>query len=214
MSGLPAETVVAFDVDGTLTTRDSVTAFLRRFAARPIVLVRAFGQSPRVLVALAGRSRDGLRAAATAAVFRGVPLDEVEGEAERFARDVIAARLRADTVARLRWHVAEGHRVVLVSASYEVYLHRLAEELGAEAVLATRLAVDESGRCTGQLNGANCRATEKAVRLAAWLDAQGLRRDEVDVWAYGDSPGDLELLEFADHPVWVAEPLASVAPSV
>jgi phosphoserine phosphatase len=39
-------------------------------------------------------------------------------------------------------------------------------------------------------------------------------RRATTVWAYGDSRGDRELLAAADHPVWVREPLASVAPSI
>ena len=34
----------------------------------------------------------------------------------------------------------------------------------------------------------------------------------VDVWAYGDSPGDRELLADADHPVWADVVLASPEP--
>ena len=59
----------------------------------------------------------------------------------------------------------------------------------------------QSGRLTGRLEGANCRGPEKAQRLRAWLEAAGLA--DAEVWAYGDSSGDAELLRDADHPVWV-----------
>ena len=49
----------------------------------------------------------------------------------------------------------------------------------------------------------NCRGPEKARRLLAWLDANHGGRDAVELWAYGDSPGDRELLAAADKPVWV-----------
>src|SRR5690606_33862516 len=100
----------------------------------------------------------------------------------------------------------------LVSASYDAYLLGLAEALGAEAVLSTRLEVCD-GTCTGHLAGANCRGPEKVRRLHAWLAEQGLDRSAVTVWAYGDSNGDRELLADADHAVWAAQPLDSVQPS-
>lgn len=213
MTGDSRVPVAAFDVDGTLTTRDCVVPFLGRFGRRSSVLVRALAHAPRSLVALARRDRDGLRAAATAVVLGGIAVDDLEREAEAFAATVVGERLRPDTTARLAWHRDRGHRVVLVSASYEVYVTHLARALGAEAVLATRLEIGADRRCTGLLVGRNCRADEKVARLASWLRDAGLARDEIVLWAYGDSAGDRELLAYADHPVWVREPLASVAPS-
>lgn len=208
------ETVIAaFDFDGTLTTSDSVVPFLRRFLWRRPALVGVVRRTPAGLVAAAKRDRDGLRSAATAALLRGVPAAAVDHHASEFAEEIIASRLRPDTTQRLAWHIAQGHRVIFVSASYESYLLPIAAHLGAEAVLSTRLAVGPDGRCSGQLEGANCRGAEKVRRLNAWLRERGLERDNVTVWAYGDSNGDLELLADADHPVWVRASLGSVAAS-
>ena len=69
-------------------------------------------------------------------------------------------------------------------------------------MLATELEVDADGRCTGALVDGNCRGPEKVARLHAWLDEHHGGRDAVELWAYGDSPGDLELLADADHAVW------------
>ena len=52
---------------------------------------------------------------------------------------------------------------------------------------------------TGALSGANVRKAEKARRLSDWLR----RRRPYELWAYGDSSGDDELLAMADHPTWI-----------
>ena len=54
------------------------------------------------------------------------------------------------------------------------------------------------GRCTGRLDGANCRGPEKATRLQTLLGD-----DPVELWAYGNSAGDDEMLALARHPVRV-----------
>lgn len=208
---VPTTTVAAFDFDGTLTNRDSVVPFLRRFVARPIVVGRAIIQLPQVVGAGVARDRDRLRIAATRAALAGVPFEQVQRAGAAFAAEVLSSRLRADTPARLAWHRAQGHRVVLVSASYEVYLHDVAAALDIEAVIATQLEVDGSDRCTGRLDGDNCRGAEKVRRLERWFDSVGLERSLVRLWAYGDSAGDTEMLAYADHPVWAKDPLASVA---
>lgn len=208
----PAPTVVAaFDFDGTLTTRDSVVPFLRRFVARPSVVLRSLQQARHMVGGAIAKDRDRLRIAATRATLTGVEFDRVRRVGAAFAAELLTSRLRDDTTARLAWHRDKGHRIVLVSASYDVYLHDVATALGVEAVLATRLEVDAAGRCTGELVGANCRGPEKVRRLEHWFESVGLERAQVRLWAYGDSAGDTELLASADHPIWVGGALASVA---
>jgi phosphatidylglycerophosphatase C len=51
---------------------------------------------------------------------------------------------------------------------------------------------------TGRLDGLNVRASQKALRLAEILGP-----GPVELWAYGDSAGDREMLAMADHPTLV-----------
>jgi phosphatidylglycerophosphatase C len=214
--------VAAFDVDGTLTRRDCVVPFLLRLGAGRLVFGLA-RRAPSVIAALARRDRQRLKVLATSVAVRGRAVADVDQVAAAFAAE-IERWLRDDTVARLNWHRQQGHTVVLVSASYELYLDVLGRALGVDAVLATRLATaldgdsvsDLSGdgaTYTGELIGDNCRGPEKLRRLDEWLamrDGIDGGRDGVVLWAYGDSVGDRELLGAADHPVWVTSPLTSV----
>ena len=97
---------------------------------------------------------------------------------------------------------ATGDVIVIVSASFELYVEPLGRLLGVDGVLATRLATD-AGRFTGDLDGPNCRGPEKVRRLHAWLDEHHGGRRAVELVAYGDSPGDRELLADADTAHWV-----------
>ena len=203
-------TVAAFDFDGTLTSRDTVVPFLRLLVGNRGLAGALVRSSRSVVPALARRDRDTLRAVATERVFRGRAIGEVDAHAVTYGEAVHRSWLRPDTTGRLRWHLDEGHRVVVVSASYEQYVRVVARRLGIEAVLATRLDVGPDDVCTGRLLGPNCRGAEKVVRLGAWLAEQGLSRDEVVLWAYGDSAGDRDLLAAADHPNWVTDRLSSV----
>jgi phosphatidylglycerophosphatase C len=204
--------IAAVDFDGTLTRSDSVVPFLRLVGGRRW-MVRLARHAPSVIVAAARRDRDRLKALATEAVFRGVARSRVEAVALEHGRGIAVGGLRDDVVARLGWHLDQGHQVVIVSASYEPYVRVVASSLGAAGVVATRLAVDADDVCTGELDGSNCRAEEKVRRLDGWLSERGLARADVELWAYGDSAGDRQLLAWADHPVWVREPLDSVAPA-
>lgn len=191
-------TVAAFDVDGTLTTRDCVTPFLVRTV--PLRAALALMRHPAVVAgALVHRDRDRLKEVVCTA-FAGLDGAALDTEGAAFSLEVERRWLREDTLARLRRHLELGHRVVLVSASLEEYLLPLGRRLGVDGVVGTRLErVD--GRLTGRLDGPNCRAGEKVTRLTPWLAENDLA--DAVLWAYGDSQGDRELLERADHPVWV-----------
>lgn len=182
----PSRTVAAFDFDGTLCPGDSFIPFLRSLVP-PLRLARALAASAPGRV-----SRDRFKAAVVGRTLRGVPLERFAAECDRYSH-VLERRLRADVLARARWHQAEGHEVIVVSASPEHYLTPLALRLGFGTVLGTRLEVDDDGLLTGRLLGANCRGPEKVERLRGWLGGE-----EAFLYAYGDSAGDRELLAAAD----------------
>jgi phosphatidylglycerophosphatase C len=204
MSGVARPRVVAFDVDGTVTRRDCVVPFLRRVGGTSAVTARLVYRIGRAAPLLARRDRDALKELAAHAAFAGRRADDVARHGREFAADVHARWLRPDTMAVMAAHRAAGDALVLVSASFETYLVPLGEQLGVDATLGTRLQVGADGRLTGWLEGANCRGPEKVRRLRAWLDAAHGGRGAVDVVAYGDSPGDRELLADADVAHWIA----------
>jgi phosphatidylglycerophosphatase C len=191
--------VAAFDLDGTLTRRDCVTPFLRRVSGPRLAL--AMARHPVMLArALARRDRDSLKEIAVGSL-RGTSVVELEALGTPFATHIRTQWMRDDTLARLEWHQAQGDLTVIVSASFESYVRPLGTLLGVDEVLCTRLEIGPDGRCTGLLEGANCRGAEKERRLRAWLVEHSLT--DAVVWAYGDSAGDNELLGMADHAEWV-----------
>lgn len=192
--------VAAFDLDGTLTRGDSLLAFLR-FSCGSAATARALAaELPRLGEAArrGGVARDHAKEALLTRCLSGKTEAEVAATAEEFSGVFLARRSRPDVLARLSWHRRKGDRVVVVSASPEIYVAPIGRRLGADAVLATRLATDAEGRLTGRIDGANCRGPEKVARLLRWRDSR-----EGELWAYGDSDGDAELLEVADVAVRV-----------
>jgi phosphatidylglycerophosphatase C len=195
------DVVAAFDFDGTLSTRDNVVPFLRRVAGSAAT-ARAFAVTATRL-SRRGRSRwtrNDIKADLVQRLLAGRDAAAIETSARGFAADVVGRHLRADAVELADWHRTQGHRLVIVSASFAVYLRPIADRLRFDAVLATELEVGDDGRLTGRLDGANVRGPEKARRLDAWLDTAFDGRPAF-VWAYGDSSGDRELWARADRAV-------------
>lgn len=154
-------------------------------------------RSPVLAAALVGLAdRDAEKERLLGRLLKGLPAHDVAEAGEAFARHLLDTRpFRPDTLEHIAWHREHGHEIVVVSASLDVYLEPLGPHLGIDHVICTRLAVDESGHLTGMLDGPNVRGPEKARRLRDWLGD-----GPVELWAYGDSSGDRELLALADHP--------------
>jgi HAD superfamily hydrolase (TIGR01490 family) len=199
-------TVAVFDFDGTLSRRDSLLPFLvfvcgARATARAVVAeARRFGQ-----VLLGTASRDEAKEALLTRLLSGADARPLKESGELFADRLVNRELRPAMRRRLEWHRRAGHRLVIVSASPTIYLETAGRLLGVDAVLATELEVDADGRLTGRLSGRNCRGDEKANRLRAWLDGAGHEPSgrPGQLWAYGDSRGDVDMLALADVAVWV-----------
>ena len=91
--------------------------------------------------------------------------------------------------------------MIFLSASLSCYLTPVGKFLGVDRVLATELAIEESGRITGGLAAPNVRGPRKAVVLSSYLQ-QSMPVGN-NMYSYGDSRGDRYMLSVADHPVWV-----------
>jgi HAD superfamily hydrolase (TIGR01490 family) len=201
-------TVAAFDFDGTLTSGGSVLPFLVAVRGFWPVFRAVFALSPKLLhsALVGGAAADAAKEKLFSRLLGGLPVKAVDERSVAFAERHLARRLRQDALLRLRWHQRQGHHVVIVSASPECYVRRAGELLGVDGVLATRLAVGGGGLLTGNYEGKNCRGAEKYARLVVHLRANGLLGgggggDQPELWAYGNSRGDLRLLRAADHGV-------------
>ncbi len=186
--------VAAFDFDGTLTTSDTLVPFLRAVVGNRDLALAAIVNAPRfALAVISDRSRDAAKAALFRRVLAGRSAAAVRTLGERYADSIVTHRLRSGMPERIEWHRDQGHEIVIVSASLTLYLDAVGRRLGLDAVIATELEVGPDGALTGEIVGANVRRAEKVRRLEAWLGG------DAEIWAYGDSTGDRELLERADH---------------
>jgi phosphatidylglycerophosphatase C len=150
-------------------------------------------------LALAYRSggRDQTKAALVERALRGAPLAQAEALGERYGIELLR-RVRPEMSATMAWHRSLHHRLVLVSASLSLYLEPFGQSAGFDQVIATRLGTTADGHLSGQLEGANVRGPEKARLLGLALGP-----GPVELWAYGNSESDREMLSMADHPQWV-----------
>jgi phosphatidylglycerophosphatase C len=204
--------VAAFDFDGTLTRRDTLLPYLWRGLGWPRFLGVLLLSGPW-LAAFALRLMSNHRAKARLlkTALGGRSDEEIAQWTAAFVQQYLPAQWQADMLARLRSHQQLGHCCVMVSASPGIYLHEVGRVLGMEAVLCTEL-VTQGGALTGEMATPNCHGQEKVRRLQDWLAARGLSQVVV-LHAYGDSSGDVPLLNLADYGHYQGQPWVRKPPA-
>lgn len=188
--------VAAFDFDGTITYRDTLFGFLLYLVGPWRLLVNAIPLLP-VLTGYALKliPNSVAKEHVLSRFLAGMSAQMLKKSSEGFASRYIPSMVRKQALERLAWHRSQGHRCVVISASIEDYVAPWAYTAGFDDVIATRLQRNNDGRLTGCYDGQNCYGPEKVRRLLNLLGDV----DHLELYAYGDSRGDRELLELADH---------------
>jgi phosphatidylglycerophosphatase C len=199
--------IVAFDFDGTLTVRDSFTAFLRWRAGPLAFACQAIRLIPAALRYLLDRDRGRIKAAAARVYLGGLTRAELAAEAEAFAARCAPSLLRPDALATWRDWRDQGATMVIVTASPAMVVRPFAERLGADELIGTEFAFDARDRLAAAFASPNCRGPAKVERLEARF-GPGVRLAA----AYGDTDGDREMLQIAEvkgYRVFTGRPAAS-----
>ena len=181
----------AFDFDGTLTTRDTLIAFIRYACGTPRFLLGFLLHAPLlVLMKLRLYSNGKAKQRLFAWFFRGMPIETFDALCQSFA-STHRHLLRPETVRLLQQALSEGSEVLIVSASIDNWVQPFFPTV---TVLGTQIEVID-GRLTGRFLTPNCYGQEKVRRILALHPVRSSYR----LTAYGDSRGDRELLAFADE---------------
>ena len=194
-TGIPA---ALFDFDGTIIRVDTTVSMLR-------FLVRHFPAALKDLAPLAvtwpaflcgAASRESLKAIAVRSL-RNIPRQSREGFFRDFHDRCLLPRYLPGAIERIHRHREQGHTLVLVSASIDLYLRHTARHLGFDHLVCTRASLEPDPR----LLSPNCHGNEKVRRLSG----EEFFRHTIwkDSWAYGDDVSDVPMLEVSGHPVAV-----------
>lgn len=191
--------VAAFDFDGTLIDHDTLLPLLYHLKGGRKVSLALFRLIPLIFLYLIGQSgRQELKEALLAYMMGGDSFEQVRQQSETFVDEKVLIDLVPSMVERLKWHQAEGHLCLLISANIDVLADPVGRALHFDHVISSKLEV-VGGRITGRLIGKNCRGQEKVERLTKLLGPL----DKITLYAYGDSAGDKELLAAATYPTRV-----------
>lgn len=189
--------LAVYDFDGTMIAGDSIASLVRyvykkkRLTGQELLKVLLIA-----LLYLLGVLDEREAKEKSLGFIRRMTPGEQDALFSGFARDVLLPAIYPKALNSMMRHREQGRKILVVSASPDLYMRHLAAELPVDAVLATPVGRDGSV-------GPNCKGEEKVRRINAWLDEQGLRADWATSFAYGDSAADSDFMQLAGNPVAV-----------
>lgn len=193
-----------FDLDKTIIAKSSTLAFTKPlfkagFLSRTTLAKAGIAQA---YYQAFGADHDQLERVKVelAALTKGWDRKEISALVEETVDEIVAPLAYAEALAIIDDHRRAGRRVVVVSSSPEEIVRPLCRYLAIEDVIATRAAVDEGGKYTGEIEY-YAYGPGKAEAIRAMAEIENIDLDRC--YAYSDSATDLPMLEIVGHPVVV-----------
>ena len=201
MTGHPKQAAF-FDLDKTIIAKSSVLVFGRQFFAGGLINRRAVLKATYAqLVYMAGADEDQIESIRRhlTEMVAGWDVSQVRSIVAETLHDVVTPIVYDEATELIADHRAEGHDIVIVSASGAEMVEPIGEMLGADHVIATSIVVEDE-KYTGEIEfyayGEN-----KAVAIKKLAEQRGY--DLSRCHAYSDSVSDLPMLEAVGHPTVV-----------
>ena len=193
-----------FDLDKTVIAKSSTLAFGRPLYQAGFLGKRALARLSlaQVFYLLFGADHDRLERARDEllTLIAGWSRDDVEQLVRERLADFAAPLVYAEALFLIDEHKRKGRRVVIVSASPQEIVRPIAEYLGVDDVIATKVKCDDRGRYLPEIEV----YAMGAGKAKAMLEMAEL--DEIDLegsFAYSDSITDVPMLEVVGHPAAV-----------
>lgn len=186
--------IAIFDFDGTLVYGDSLPRFFACCVGWPRTLVTAL--LAMVMTLGAADRRTAFKAVWLRLALHRFPVVKLSRACLRLQKQL---RWIPQMRERLAWHKQRGDVIVIASGGLQLYLPEITAEFAPDHFLCTAMVADH-GRLTGAMLGGNCVRQEKARRVQELLASLP---DAPEIWAYGNLPHDLPMLQLATHRVIV-----------
>ncbi len=186
--------LVLLDFDGTITRDDTLIQFIQYVVGKSRFWIGIIALLP-VLIAYKLKYIPNYKAKKhmLSYFFKGMRSEKFVQYAKEYSLKYIDTIVRPKAMERITWHKAQGHKIVIVSASIECWLKPWCDKQNVD-LIATQLEID-NGFVTGDFRTKNCYGIEKVKRIQKEYNL-----DDYDyIYAYGDSDGDKEMLLLANE---------------
>ena len=158
------KTLALFDFDGTITTKDTFTSFVKYYhGSVKFTAGFAFFSPLLVLMKLGVYDNELVKNMVFSYFFKGEDEHEFNEKCTRYCTEVLPNLIRDGAIEQINSHSENDDKIVIVSASPENWIIPWAKPMGIHVI--STLVATKNGKLTGLLGSKNCYGPEKVVRI-------------------------------------------------
>ncbi len=188
-----------FDLDGTITRHDSLVPYLLGYLRRhPWRLPGLLVALPAAIRYMVDRDRGRLKSTLIRTTLGGLTREQVSSWNGTFLPRLLERGIFRLARERIESHRKAGDRLILMSASPDLYVPEIGRILGFAETICTQIAW-QGDRLDGRLSSANRRGEEKSRCLGQLRE----RHPGLEACAYGNSSSDIDHLARVERGVLV-----------
>jgi len=193
---------VVFDLDKTITRSDTYISFLVSILAhRPQRIFHSLWLPFAVAIHKLGiKNNSWLKTVFFRAIVAGSNRDQMEKWVNQFITKVLAKEIYSNARITIEQHKQLGHKMILASASFDLYVNELGKQLGFDEIICTLSSWNDSNQLKGEISGTNCYGESKLNRLKVHF---GSERNQWHIIGYSDHHSDEPMLNWVDEPIAV-----------
>ncbi|MEG2353540.1 MAG: HAD-IB family hydrolase [Clostridium sp.] len=194
------ERLAIFDVDFTLTSRETLIEFYlfvlkknpRYIKYLPSILGSALFYGCKIYDEKKVKER-------VIAFINGIDEKEIQKTVKEFYKEVLNKILYKDSLDMIKKLKGQGYKIILISASPELYLKELYNIKEVDFIIGSRFHCSD-GKYKNKMTGENCKGEEKVKRLSSYIESENIEVDFKESHMFSDSLADVPLLELVGHP--------------
>ncbi len=189
--------IAFFDFDGTITTKDTLLELIKFTKGSKRLYL---GLLYNIFYLLAYKvkliSNQSAKEKVLQFFFKNTPSHFFNDQCKLFSTQVLPKLIRPKALKEIQKLKNENFIVVVVSASPQNWIQPWSSVMKVE-LIASQLEIQDD-KITGRILGKNCHGVEKVRRIMEKYVVE----DYDEIYAYGDTSGDLPMLKLATQPFY------------
>lgn len=195
---LSVNKIVFSDFDGTITRKDSFIRSLFFYSSISKICCNLPGLVFNLIKFFLGKiSRNDMKEYSYGKFFSGVKISFIAKKNEKYIKKI---KFNDKVVKLLESFKEDGFKIVLVTASPDIYIGYFTKEFGYDGFICTKVE-KKDGKLTGKLSGMNCNNEEKVKRIKE----SEYYSDSSEIITLGNSKGDHAMLGLSDDYYYVID---------
>ncbi len=180
------ETIAFFDLDGTITFKDTFIDFIIFVRGKGTFYKGLFYLSPLIfLFFIRIYPNYKLKEKFFKKFLASLNYKDLTEAGANYSQNRLPNIIYNDALERIKWHQNKNHRIVILTASSSIWLSKWCEKYNLE-LIATNFEI-ENEKYTGQILGLNCYGAEK-LRIVNMILSQNYYEE---TFGYGNTKSDL-----------------------